>query len=99
MQHFLVYHNTEKMDRLDEDHYGIVTSKPTDQLPGNVVWVISGEGQPRDYRLRYWFIVAGTEPSDEDGFITQAYGSHRDRCLGGIPLNDLSWFPAFRCSQ
>lgn len=38
------------------DRYCIVTSKKADKLKGNVIWVISGEGKPKDYCLEYFVL-------------------------------------------
>lgn len=108
MKHYLVYHSAEKMGhsfREDdgesgEDDFGIVTRKNAAGLPGSVVWLISGEGKPRDYRLEYWFVVAGTERLEEDGeFTTRAFGTEGATIPGGVQMNRLLWFKAFREMQ
>jgi hypothetical protein len=110
MKHYLVYHSVKKMGHSFRDGddgesggeggFGIVTGKSVAGLPGSVVWLISGEGQPRDYRLEYWFVVAGTEQLDDDGaFKSRAYGTVGTVFPGGVPLNGLPWFKAFRESQ
>lgn len=110
MKHYLVYHSAEKMGHSFRDGddgesggeggFGIVTKKNVAGLPGCVVWLISGEGQPRDYRLEYWFVVAGTERLDDDGeFSTRAFGTAGSTFPRGVSLNGLPWFKAFRESQ
>jgi hypothetical protein len=105
MKHYIVYHSVEKMGTTfrgpesgNSGEFCIVTRKKVDRLPGNIVWLISGEGKPRDYRLEHWFIVAGTERIDDDEFLSEAIGTEGVR-LGGIPLNGLPWFKAFSDSQ
>jgi len=111
MKHYLVYHNTEKMGKSfrEYDHgpsgpgtddFSIVTRKSTAGLPGNVVWLISGEGKPhRDYRLEHWFIVTDVEDLKSKEFSSRASGSVGVVFSRGIPLNNLPWFPSFKNSQ
>jgi hypothetical protein len=108
MNHYVVYHSAEKMGHSFRDHddagsevpteFSIVTSKKPDRFIDNVIWLISGEGQPRDYRLEYWFIVVGFERIDGDEFSYRVFGT-KGAILRGIPLNKVSWFGKFRTSQ
>ena len=76
------------------------------QLPGNKVWLICGQGRPRRYFLRHWFIV------DEVGEVSEAGEDGRDGLFrfdaqGRIGrwfqpprrLDGLLWFHEFRRVQ
>lgn len=103
MKHYLVYHSAEKMGHSFRDDnggqtgdYSIVTSKKPDNLPGNAIWLISGEGKPKDYRLEYWFIVDGFETITDPEFEAQVYGTDGYTFKGGVPITRLPWFRPFR---
>ncbi|HWE62422.1 MAG TPA: hypothetical protein VHB98_11980, partial [Chloroflexota bacterium] len=62
VRHFVQYHNPDKMGHAHElsDDLCILTNKPYSlltTLPGNLVWLIGGEGRPRTYSLCYVFVV------------------------------------------
>jgi hypothetical protein len=104
VKHFLVYHSAEKMEhsfRDDEEGegsgiYSIVTSKKPDKLKGTVIWLISGEGKPRDYRLEYWFIVDGFKTITDPEFRAEVYGAEGYTFSGGVRIGALPWFRPFR---
>lgn len=103
MKHFLVYHSAEKMGHSFRDEegdgtgpYSIVTAKKADKLKGNVIWVISGEGKPKDYRLEYWFIVADFEEITDPEFRVEVYGTEGHTFRGGIRIGSLPWFRPLR---
>jgi hypothetical protein len=103
VNHYLVYHNAEKMghsyrddDGRVPDGYGIVTSKKPDSLIGSAVWVISGEGQPREYRLEYWFVVDDFDAITDPKFSAEVYGARGHRFSGGVPIGHMPWFAELR---
>jgi hypothetical protein len=53
MQHFIAYHNTEKMGRPlhDDGPLRLLTNKSVNQLLQNTVWFVTGEGTRRRYSL------------------------------------------------
>jgi len=103
VSHYLVYHSAEKMGHSyrDDDEtpsvgYSIVTKKSAVNIPGNTIWVISGEGQPRDYRLEYWFDAIDLKTIEDPEFSTQVFGSEGYTFKGGVPIGHLPWFRTFR---
>jgi hypothetical protein len=75
--------------------FGIVSRKDTLRLVGNAVWLVSGEGQPRVYRLEHWFIASGARPAEQRGFTAEATGTKGCIFRGGIELTGLPWFTGF----
>lgn len=99
MDHYIVYHNADLMERSfrDDPHppsteFSIVTKKLGHSLRGNAIWLISGEGKPRDYRLEYWFIVDDVQRQDEARFPTVVSGAEGVVLDNGIELTHLAWF-------
>jgi hypothetical protein len=105
MSHYLVYHSAEKMEHSFRKHYreaeppggySIVTSKNAENLPGNVIWLVSGEGRPKDYRLEYWFTVSGYVEIIDPEFSVEVYGTEGFTFRGGVRIGHMPWFRAFR---
>lgn len=101
MKHFVSYHNADKMGYAYEDAipFSVGTKKSVDGLVGNRVWSISGEGQPRTYRLRDTYMVDALGSSEQDEFVSVARGSSGTVFDPPIMLNRMTWFPAFLKSQ
>lgn len=105
MENYVQYHNAEVMGischEFDESAgFGIVTNKPVSKLVGNRIWLISGEGKPREYFLCYWFIVDEVGQADEDsGFKFYASGQVGVFLRPPILLNQVFWFGDFLKSQ
>lgn len=96
MPHYIGYHSADRMgysaDEITE--VGLYTNKPG-ASEGDVVWVVAGDaGQPKTYRLVYWFVVDRIEhPADNTSFGRTLYGTSHgvlDRTL-----NEEPWFAAF----
>lgn len=70
------------------------------QLPGNQVWLICGEGRPRRYFLRSYFVVdeVGADP-EAALFRFYAQGTQGRWLQPPLPLNGLPWFYEFRRTQ
>ena len=70
------------------------------RLPGHQVWLICGQGRPRHYFLRNYFIVdtVGEEQSDSL-FRFYAQGTHGHWLQPPLPLDGLPWFYEFRRVQ
>jgi hypothetical protein len=73
------------------------------QLPGNKVWLICGQGRPRRYFLRHWFLVDEVgEVGEADGvslFRFYAQGRIGQWFQPPLPLDGLPWFHEFRRIQ
>jgi hypothetical protein len=93
-RHFVQYHKT--------DEYGppgrlrgfiIETDKDVDNLHGNTVWLISGEGSPKQYFLECSFVVDKVgEIGKPDQPKNYARGEKGVRPSHPLPLNDYPWF-------
>lgn len=97
MTDYVVYHKAELMgyNALDVDKLAIYTKKPASGSVGSRVWLVTGEGSPRKYRLRATFLIGGIEPSDKPGFKNLVSGTD-GQLLDPMPLlNAEAWFPAF----
>lgn len=103
MKHYVVYHNTEvigyPIDPADAASFSIVTNKPVSHLVDDTIWLISGEGRPREYRLCSVFLVDTIEETGDGGYKNSAFGSEGIVFDPQIRLNDFSWFSEFLRSQ
>ena len=97
MTDFVVYHKPEVMgyDAINVDNLAIYTNKSSTSAVGGRVWLLTGEGSPRIYRLRSTFLVSEIVPSDKAGFKTKIIGKD-GRLLDPMPaLNSEPWFKEF----
>jgi hypothetical protein len=101
MKDFVVYHNPEKMGYSADEIYEpcIVTNKPVAGLIGNRIWLIQGEGKPRQYVLRGTFIIHSTGPDTDDGFRYLVRGRTGEFFRPPICISALPWFDRFKRSQ
>ena len=106
MHHYIVYHSVKKMGTTFRDgksrpgKYGIVTRKRANNLVGNTVWVISGDGTPCDYRLELRFKVSGIKRIEDDDFATRVFGTEgASFSTVEIRINEKPWFKAFHKTQ
>jgi hypothetical protein len=99
MKHFAVYHNPERMGYSAVSELCIVTNKSVDNLIGNRIWLIQGEGKPRKYTLRGTFIADSTRADTEDGFRHLVRGQEGTLFKPHIPIGALPWFDRFKRSQ
>ncbi|MGH7137946.1 MAG: hypothetical protein ACREHD_19530, partial [Pirellulales bacterium] len=97
MRHFVAYHNTERMGRplSDGDPLSLQTNKAVDQLLGNAVWFVQGDGvRDKDYSLGSVFVVGETGNTGREEFQRFARGNgHVFQPV--VRLNGLDWFPEF----
>ena len=99
-KHFVQYHKT------DDDgppartrDFGIETKKSVDNLHGNTVWLISGEGSPKKYHLECRFVVDQTGPIEKPDDVTYyAKGKNGMRPPHPILLNEFPWFQKLKGS-
>lgn len=74
-------------------------NKPATNIIGGRIWLITGEGNPRTYRLRAMFRIGEIELSDNPKFkklITETDGQIFNSMR---LLNKESWFSEFRKEQ
>ena len=98
MTDFVVYHNTDQMGELTDsgESLSVLTNKSHLDVLGERIWLIVGEGQPRQYYLGMWLRAEAVEPDATGAFSTEIKG--RGRVLGRDErplLNDEPWFGAF----
>lgn len=101
MNDYVVYHNPDVMgyDAIDVENLGIYTSKVPGNVVGSRVWLVTGEGKPRSYRLRATFVVSAVDESDKPQFQTRISGK-AGQFLHPMPLlNEEPWFAAFKKIQ
>jgi len=101
MRHFVQYHNSEKMGYPCDGvvTFRILTNKPVTALPANTIWLISGEGNPRQYALCAVFIADDVGATQEKGFSRYASGERGQFFRPPLPLNERAWFGDFLTSQ
>lgn len=101
MQNFVVYHNQDVMGYpvLDVERLAIYTNKRKNDAVGGRVWLITGEGKPRQYKLRSTFIVDAVTASDQPDFGARVTGKEGHLFHPMPSLNAAPWFDQFRKKQ
>jgi hypothetical protein len=101
MKDFLVYHNPDSMQCpvTAVDAKSIVTDKKVHDVEGSRVWLITGEGSPRQFLLRSCFVVDQVDEATRSKFKTKLSGHIGQVFEPMIPLNPEIWFKAFKRSQ
>ncbi|MGY0194573.1 HNH endonuclease [Leptothrix sp. BB-4] len=99
MKHYVQYHNEDINGPLGKGdgmgRFVISASKSINHLVGQRVWLVSGSGKPRRYRLEYTFTVDHIV----NGTPNRAIGYDGERFDPAPLLNDTDWGPAFVKSQ
>lgn len=105
MEHYVQYRNPSRVGgdctTAIGGSFAIGTNKSlVRHLPGHKVWLICGQGRPRRYFLRHWFVVAEIG-HEEDGapFRYYAQGQVGHWFQPPVPLDGLPWFYEFRRVQ
>lgn len=102
-KHFVAYHNDEKMGHALGFGRSKSTSFGTNKTPGQFydgqVWMISGAGTPRTFRLHGWFHAEDCLETDGGDFKYSVGGELGMRLKPPVVLNDLPWFADFKKSQ
>lgn len=105
MNHYVQYRNPALVgDNCMEGiggAFAIGTNKSSvRRLPGHKVWLLCGQGRPRRYFLRNWFLVdeIGEDP-DAGRFRFYAQGQVGHWFQPPLPLDELPWFREFRHMQ
>ena len=105
MKHFVIYHSADKMgyranENLDEDaSFGVLTDRSFGPVEGSRIWLVMGEGSPKQYSLCYWFTADAVESGESEGYQYRIVGTRGERFVPSIPLNDQPWCPEFRRLQ
>ena len=101
MKNFLVYHNPDTMHEpvTAVDANSIVTNKRVSAVEGSRVWLITGEGSPRTFFLRSYFLVDNVDVPKRSKFKTRISG-HTGKVFDPmIPLGQEKWFEEFKRQQ
>jgi len=101
LKDYVVYHNPVKMKGpvTGVNPCMIVTNKSVKEIIGSRVWLITGEGTPRTYFLRSWFIVDAALSGTEHGFKTKLIGKECRIFDPMVMLSDQDWFEEFKRTQ
>ena len=105
MNHYVQYHNPDrwppgKYANLLQNEFVVGTNKRVRDLIGSTVWLIRGEGRPRQYFLCKRFVVDEIVVlGDDDAFRFLVRGSQGVIIEPPIQLNGLPWFEPFLKSQ
>ena len=96
--HFVVYHNPDVMGALTsrQESFEIVTSKSVDALPGNRIWLISGDAHPRRFFLHSTFVVDTIGQAAGAGLSNRAQGSVGVHFQPPLPIDTHPWFPELK---
>lgn len=97
MQHFVAYHNSDRMGRSlhEGDPLALVTSRGADRLLHNMVWFVVGDGAaPKRYSLGSVFTVNEVGKNDGQDFKYYARGDGHV-FDPPVPLDELDWFSEF----
>lgn len=99
MRHYLIYHNPEKMGyslNTVKDFIAFVNRKVNDENIGSKVWLITGEGKPKEYFLKMYFIIDDIKSGVVKNFKTKLLGSEGKILPSMKRIDDLAWFDEFR---
>jgi hypothetical protein len=95
MADYIAYHNPDTMQYPGSqvDELKVLTKHPGKCSTGDRVWLVVGEGKPRKYFLRLFFIVSSIEPAQEERFSTVIRGGDGQFFDPPMPvLHSEGWF-------
>jgi hypothetical protein len=98
MNNYIVYHNPDERGfPANESDFSILTNKaaPRD-VSGSTIWLITGEGRPREFFLALKFVATAVESGEDEGFRTRISGEHGQRFDPMIRIDDQPWFAEFK---
>jgi hypothetical protein len=102
MSHYVVYHNPDAMGypASDVTGFSVVTDKsaPSDSQ-GSTIWLLTGEGTPRQYYLVQRFGADRIESGADQGFRTRIAADTGDHFRPMIRIDEEEWFRDFQRSQ
>lgn len=99
MKNYLLYHNPEKMGySLDTvtDFIGFTDRKVKDENIESKVWLITGEGRPKEYFLKMYFMIEDVKSGAEKNFKTKLVGNKGKILDSMIRIDSLPWFEGFK---
>lgn len=99
MKHYLIFHNPEKMGYSLEtvkDFIAYTNRKVKDESIESKVWLITGEGKPRQYFLKMYFFIKDIKSGMEKNFKTKLIGTAGKRLEFMKRIDNLVWFDEFR---
>ncbi|HMN27565.1 MAG TPA: hypothetical protein PKE45_05360 [Caldilineaceae bacterium] len=102
-QEYVQYHHTERFfsscNEVMAGEFLVGTNKRVKNLLGRRLWVICGEGRPRQYWLCKSYTVDEIRQVDDPDFRLHLWGSDGMRFQPPFLLNPLPWFSLFCRSQ
>ena len=103
MVDYVQYHNPARFAASCAEVAGnafvVATNKRVRNLVGQQLWVICGEGKPRQYYLCKQYRIDEVVAGDDEDFRFLVRGVEGVRYQPPCALNHLPWFYAFRRSQ
>lgn len=99
MKHYLIFHNPEKMGYpLDsvKEFTAFTNRELTNNIIGNKLWLITGEGNPKEYFLKMYFIIDDIKSGKEKNFKTKLIGNDGKILEKKIRIDNSPWFEEFR---
>lgn len=103
MGNYVAYHNPSSMgykaSEIDtSEGFRILTNKTRHNLIGSRVWLVTGEGSPKQYSLVYNFIIDKVT-ENIDGFRYEISGKKGNLFKPSIPLTHYHWFLNLKKTQ
>jgi hypothetical protein len=101
MKDYVVYHNPDSMGVpvTGVNSLAIVTDKKVADVIGDRVWLLTGEGSPRAFSLRSYFIVDHVESGAGARFETRLSGTVGKVFDPMVAVGSEDWFADFKRSQ
>ena len=101
MSNYIVYHNPDKMPfPASESTLAVLTNKAVSQsVCGSTIWLITGEGRPRQFHLVLNFVANVVESGKDEGFHTRVRGERGHKFDPMIRIDDQPWFGEFKRRQ
>lgn len=99
MKNCIIYHNPEKMGyslNTVTDFIAFTNRKVNDEDIGSKVWLITGEGKPKEYFLKMYFVIEDIKSGVEKNFKTKLIGSKGKILNSMVRIDNLPWFNEFR---
>ncbi len=90
MTDYIVYHNPDVMGypASQVQKFEIVTNHVVRNAVGGRVWLVTGEGRPRNFYLRMYFIVETVGSGEDAGFRTRVSGGSEGQKFEVMPSLD-----------
>lgn len=103
MKDFVVYHNPDSMGQKagKAKQLCVLTNRRVAaDVVGDRVWLLTGEGSPRNYYLVFWFFIDEVVSGRAEGFETMIRGNVGEAFDPMIPIDkNAEWFQEFKRDQ